>query len=183
MKHLILIFIFGIFIFPPDIPEREQLKPCTPLSTDRAQFSAQVTSDKALFIIPVDARPEWHWRNTTTPANACEYQWAVAVHNNTDYEFGCYLFKWADSEPRQGDFDTLISEAQKTVWENNKTEGRVMNGVFVDVLPCHDRIIITIKGRDNIVKLFSNHPAQVTFKIKLPGKELISKEASVLYQE
>ena len=185
MKHLYLITISSILTLLVITQVKAQgLKPCDPQPTNKARFTALVTSTKAQLTIPVKARPEWEWRAKATPDNACEYMWAVAVRNdNTDYEFGFYLYKWADSKPQRGDFIRLVSEGQKSVWRVTGAGGEIVEGAQVDVLPCDDRIIITIEGQEDVGRIFSSRPAEVTLKIKVPKKKLISETISVVYKD
>ncbi len=45
-----------------------------------------------------------------------------------------------------------------------------------------ERVIITVKGRRNVARLFSGRPAEVTFEMEMPEAQPTSQSVPVAYE-
>lgn len=147
-------------------------------------FVAVVKPDEARFTLPVPARREWKWLQPETKESAREYALDVKVLNEGhEYTFGLFLWKFRGARPRSGTFSSLIEDGQKSVFE--RSQSRLMSIVRdagVKVKQEGDNLVITVRGKKNVARLFSGRPAEVTFEISLPGDSPIIQKVPVKYQ-
>jgi hypothetical protein len=149
------------------------------------QFSAQVFPSEARFVIPITTRARWKWHADSVRDNAREYQISVSVRNNTStYYFGFYMWKYPGSGPRQGDFRALVSAGQSSLFENKDPHHNVIiKNAGVKVEPHSDKLVVKVTGKENVERLFSSRPSEVTFNIVIPDEQDISKKVSVEYRD
>jgi mannose-6-phosphate isomerase-like protein (cupin superfamily) len=148
-------------------------------------FTAVVRRDEARFTLPLPARTEWKWRLPETPSNAREYRMDVTVVNGgREYTFGYYLWKRAGARPGSGSLTDLIKAGQESVFERSQRQlfGIVRDG-GVSVKSEGSAVVIEVRGRKNIERLFSGRPAEVTFKVETLGGAPFSKTVTVNYQD
>jgi hypothetical protein len=155
--------------------------------TDTEPFTAVVAADEAKFVIPVGKRDQWEWNLASTKENLREYSWQVTVENAGEtYEFGYSLFKRPGSQPQSGDLAALIKAGQESLWHVFKNGPRRSGGVIanagVSVSAEGDNVIIRIKGTENVQRLFSSRPEEVTFQMRTEGKRPKTKKVKVTYQ-
>ena len=151
----------------------------------QGSFTAVVQRDRARFTLPITNRAEWNWRLPETPFNAREYRMDVSVNNGgREYTFGYYLWKRIGVRPGSGSLTDLIKAGQESVFERSQTSlfGIVRDG-GVTVKPEGNAIVIEVRGRKNVERLFSGRPVQVTFKVETPGGTPFSKTVAVNYQD
>ena len=146
-------------------------------------YTAVVTSKEATFTIPVKQRDRWTWRRPDTKVNQQEYKMDVTVKNEgNEYTFGFYLWKYHGASPGSGDLSDLISAGQKSLFE--RSPSRMMTIVKNGKVKVHlkgDQVVITLHDKGNIKRLFSSKPADVVFKVKIPGEPDISETVPVTY--
>jgi hypothetical protein len=147
-------------------------------------YSAVVTPKEATFNIPVQQRDRWTWRRAETRDNQQEYRMDVTVKNDgNEYTFGFYLWKYHGASSGSGSLSDLISAGQKSLFE--RAQSRLMTRVKdaeVKVSIKGDIVVITLRDKDDINRLFSSKPADVVFKVKIPGDSDISETVPVTYK-
>lgn len=108
----------------------------------------------------------------------------VTVKNEgNEYTFGFYLWKRSGSAPGSGSLDTLISTGQKSLFE--RAESRLMTiikGADVKVKTKGDVVVISLRGKKDLDRIFSSKPAEVVLKVKIPGDPDIAQTVPVVYQ-
>ena len=152
---------------------------------NQAPFTAHVSKTEAKFVLPVPPRSEWRWRLPETQDNAQEYRLSVAVENGgVKYSFGFYLWKRSGAQPQAGNLSELIKAGQTSVF-GRTPEG--MNSIIRDAgiksRLDQDALVITIRGKENVGRLFSARPAEVTFHIKVPDEAPTTRTVPVTYQD
>ena len=147
-------------------------------------YTAIVTPKEATFTIPVSQRDRWTWRRADTKDNQQEYRMDVTVKNEgNEYTFGFYLWKYHGAAPASGDFSDLISAGQKSLFERSPSRlMTIVKGAKVTVGLKGDSVVITLRDKDEIKRLFSSQPAEVVFKVKIPGDPDINQSVAVIYQ-
>jgi hypothetical protein len=150
-----------------------------------APFTALVTSKEAQFILPVPARPRWRWRLPETTDNMQEYRLDVGVENEgRKYNFGFYLWKRAGATPDSGSFSELMRAGQLSVFGRTPAGmNSIIRDAGIKTKLDKDMLIIAIRGKENVARLFSAHPAEVTFEIKVPDEAPMRKTVQVVYQD
>ena len=151
---------------------------------DPAQFTALVKKDEAVFSLPAPQRDRWVWRRKDTKANAQEYRMDVRLKNeDREYTFGYYLWKREGAGQESGDFQSLIAAGQKSLFE--RTQSRLMTvvrGADVKVKVKDGRVLIQLRDKDDLKRLFSSKPTEATFRIKLPDEAEIVQKVPIVYQ-
>ena len=149
-----------------------------------AHYSATVKGDEARITLPAPQRPSWSWRRRETRDRSREYMFAVNVRNEgREYSFGLYLWKFPNSLPGRGGLSALLEAGQESLFERAPNGHRVIvrdGGVRVR----HDgeRIIITVKGRRNVARLFSGRPAEVTVETEVLDQQPTTQAVPVTYE-
>ncbi|SRR6266404_7971159 len=156
-----------------------------PQASVEEQFSALVFPSEALFVIPITTRARWRWHADSVRDNAREYQMSVSVRNNgTAYDFGFYMWRHAGTKPHEGDIKALVSDGRSSLFEKKDPRHNVIvKNAGVKVEPHSDKLVVRVKGRENVERLFSSHPSEVTFNIVIPEEHDISKKVSVEYRD
>ena len=152
---------------------------------NQAPFTALVTKTEAQFVFPLPVRSLWSWRQPATKDNAQEYRINVTVQNDErKYAFGFYLWKRSGAVPQSGTLSELIKAGQASVFGRNSA-GRfeIIREAGIKLKLAEDRLVVLIRGRENVERLFSSHPSEVTFEIKLLDEALISQTVPVVYQD
>lgn len=146
-------------------------------------YSATVKGDEARITLPAPQRPSWSWRRRETRERDREYMFAVNVRNEgREYSFGLYLWKFPSSLPGRGGLSALLDAGQESLFERTPNGRRVIvrdGGVRVR----HDgeRIIITVKGRKNVERLFSGRPPEVTVETEVLDQQPTTQAVPVTY--
>jgi hypothetical protein len=106
------------------------------------------------------------------------------VNGGREYTFGYYLWKRAGARPGSGSLSDLIEAGQKSVFERSQSRlfGAIKDG-SISVKTEGGGLIIEVSGRQNVERLFSGRPAEVTFKVESPGGAPFSKTVAVNYQD
>ncbi|HEX8721551.1 MAG TPA: hypothetical protein VF736_13030 [Pyrinomonadaceae bacterium] len=149
-----------------------------------AAYTATVKRDEARFTFPAPQRAVWRWRRSETKERAREYEMSVRVKNGgQEYSFGYYLWKFPGATERRGGLSELIDAGQESLFERS-TPGRmtVIRDAGVEVRHDGERVIITVKGRKNVERLFSARPAEVTFETVVPEATPVSQAVPVTYE-
>lgn len=149
-------------------------------------YTAVITRDVARFTLPVPARAEWKWRLPETRPNAREYRMMVSVVNKgREYIFGYYLWKQAGATPASGSLSDIINAGEKSVFEGSPQSRLLkhLTDVDVSVKPEGGGVVIEVRGRKNVKRLFSGRPGAVTFNVDTPGGSQVSKTVAVNYQD
>jgi hypothetical protein len=110
---------------------------------------------------------------------------SVSVRNNTStYYFGFYMWKFPGSGPHQGDLRALVNAGQSSLFENKDPHHNVIiRNAGVKVEPHSDKLVVKVTGKENVERLFSSRPSEVTFNIVIPDEQDISKKVSVEYRD
>ena|SRR5690349_25011892 len=148
-------------------------------------YSAVVTSKEATFTIPVQPRARWVWRRADTKDNQQEYQMDVKVKNEgNEYTFGFYLWKYHGASSASGDLSDLISAGQKSLFERAQTTHlmTIVKDAQVKVGLKGDAVVISLRAKDDIKRVFSSKPAEVVLRVKIPGDPDISETIPVTYK-
>ena len=155
-----------------------------PTAQQVSSYKAVVTPREATFTIPVRQRDRWTWRRPDTKDNQQEYQMTVMVKNEgTEYTFGFYLWKYHGAASGSGDLSDLISAGQKSLFERAPSRlMTIVKGAQVKVTLKEDAVVISLRDKDYIQRLFSSKPADVLFKVKIPGDPDISETVAVTYK-
>jgi hypothetical protein len=156
-----------------------------PQTTANDQFSALVLPSRAQFVIPLTPRGRWQWHTDNIRDNAREYQMSVSVRNNgITYFFGFYIWKYPGSRPHQGDIKALVRAGQSSLFQNMDPHHNVIiKGAGVTLEPHSDRLVVKITGKENVARLFSGRPPEVTFDLVIPEEQAISKKVAVEYRD
>ena len=108
----------------------------------------------------------------------------VTVKNEgNEYTFGFYLWKFHGASPGSGDLNDLISAGQKSLFE--RTQSRLMwivKDARVKVTLKGDVVVISLRDKDYLKRLFSSKPADVLIKVKIPEDPDISETVPVTYK-
>jgi len=108
----------------------------------------------------------------------------VTVKNEgNEYTFGFYLWKYHGASTASGDLSELLSAGQKSLFE--RTPSRLMTivkKVEVKVGIKGDLVVITLRDKNDIKRVFSSKPAEVLFRVKIPGEPDISETVPVTYR-
>jgi ABC-type phosphate/phosphonate transport system substrate-binding protein len=157
--------------------------PQAPAPTDEG-FSATVTPSEAKFTLPAPTRKRFEWHLETMRPNEQEYRMHVVVENEGQhYTFGFYVWKSRVSKPGSGDLSDLLKAGQKTIFVRTPSSMHMIARTPVITVTQKDReIVITIRGKDEIARLFSGRPKNVVFEVALPGDPPISKTVAVTYK-
>jgi len=151
---------------------------------DQTQFSALVKKDEAVFSLPVPERKRWTWWRKETKANAQEYRMDVTVKNEgREYTFGYYLWKREGAGQESGDLESLIDRGQKSLFE--RTEARrmtIVRDANVKVKMKDKNLVIQLRGKDDLKRIFSSRPSEAIIKIKLPEEAEIVQKVPIVYQ-
>lgn len=151
---------------------------------DQTQFSAVVNKDEATFSLPVPSRDRWVWRRKETKPNGQEYRMDVTIKNDDrEYTFGYYLWKREGSGQESGDFASLIAAGQKSLFE--RTEPRrmtIVRNADVKVKIKDTRLVIQLRDKDEVKRIFSSRPTEATFKIKIPNEPEVVQKIPIVYQ-
>lgn len=147
-------------------------------------YTAVVTTKEATFTIPVRQRDRWTWRRPDTKDNQQEYRMDVTVKNEgNEYTFGFYLWKFHDTAAGSGDLSDLISAGQKSLFERAPSRlMTIVKGAPVKVTLKGDAVVISLRDKDYIQRMFSSKPADVLIKVKIPGDPNISETVPVTYK-
>ena len=179
---LILAILFA-GLFTNSAFAQEGSRAITPPPTDEG-FSATVTPSEAKFTLPAPTRKRFEWHLETTRPNEQEYRMHVMVENEGQhYTFGFYVWKSRVSKPGSGDLSDLLKAGQKSIFAPALRGMHLIARPPVITVTQKDRsIVITIRGKEEIARLFSGRPNEVVFEIRLPGDSLISKTVAVTYK-
>lgn len=129
-------------------------------------YTATVKSGEARFTLPVPRRPEWRWRRGETKERGREYMMGVKVSNEgREFSFGFFLWKFPGATPGRGSLSALIDAGQESLFERAPNgHNIIVRDAGVKVRAEGDRLVITVKGRKNVARLFSGRPAEVKFE-------------------
>jgi hypothetical protein len=161
---------------------------CGAAAAARAQsagaYTATVKRDEARFTLPAPQRPDWRWRRPESKERAREYMMAVKVSNGgRQYSFGFFLWKFPNSTPGRGSLSSLIDAGQESLFEHaSNGHNLIVRDAGVKVRQDGERVIITVKGRKNVERLFSSRPAEVTFETAILDEPPTSQAVPVVYE-
>jgi hypothetical protein len=85
--------------------------------------------------------------------------------------------------PQSGTLSELIKAGQVSVFGRNAA-GRfeIIREAGIKLKFAEDKLVVLIRGRENVERLFSGRPSEVTFEIKLPDEAPTSQTVPVIYQ-
>ncbi len=153
-------------------------------SGDAAEYAAVVKKDEARFTMPVPERARWRWRMKETRQGSREYAFDVKVNNQgQEYSLGLFMWKSPTSSEGSGDFSSLLDAAQKNLFVHTAAGLNVIVRDVPVAARYHDgQLILTVKGRKNVERLFSGRPSEVTFETFMPGVPPTSQAVAVVYE-
>ncbi|MBA2733969.1 MAG: hypothetical protein H0U54_13950 [Acidobacteria bacterium] len=182
-------FCFALLSVPPAVELNAQqsnsLRWQSDASNNLTPYVALVTKNEARFILPVPIRSDWRWRLPATKDNAQEYRLDVSVENEgRKFAFGFYLWKRSGALPEAGSFSDLIKAGQTSVFGRTPAGmNSIIREAGIKLKLDKNMLIIIIRGQENVKRLFSGRPSEVTFAIKLPGETPTTQTAPILYQD
>ncbi|HEX8282783.1 MAG TPA: hypothetical protein VF588_05490 [Pyrinomonadaceae bacterium] len=147
-------------------------------------YTAVVKAGEARFTLPAPQRPEWRWHRSETKENAREYMLSVKVVNEgQEYTFGFFLWKFPGARPQSGNLSSLIEAGQESLFVRapNGHNG-IVRDAGVKVRRDGDRVVITVKGRKNVARLFSGRPAEVKIETQILDEPPASQTVPVVYE-
>jgi len=108
----------------------------------------------------------------------------VTVKNEgNEYTFGFYLWKYQGAVSGSGDLNDLISAGQKSLFERTPSRlMRIVKDAQVRVALKGDSVVISLRDKDYIKRMFSSQPSDVLFRVKIPGDSDISETVPVTYK-
>jgi hypothetical protein len=109
----------------------------------------------------------------------------VTVKNEgNEYTFGFYLWKYRGASSASGDLSDLISAGQKSLFERAPATRlmTIVKDAHVKVSLKGDAVVISLRDKDDIKRVFSSKPAEVVFRVKIPGDPDISETIPVTYK-
>ena len=134
--------------------------------------SAIVRPTEAVFNVPVEARPEWRWHLTETPADLREYRWEFQVTSaGRLYQFGYSLFRRAYRPTGRGPLAALLAAGQRSLWYE-RPDG---NWVVIPTRAIQaeargeDRVIIRVQSGAAVAELFRDRPSHIRLLVLVPG--------------
>jgi hypothetical protein len=151
---------------------------------DASAYTAVVRKDEARFTMPVPARDKWKWRMKESRERAREYAFDVKVVNEgQEYTFGFFLWKNPNSSQGSGSFSSLLEAGQKDLFQHTSAGlNTIVRNAGVSARQKDGRLVITVRGRRNVERLFSGRPAEVTFQTEIPGAPPTSQSVAVVYE-
>lgn len=152
---------------------------------DAATYKAVVGKDEARFTMPVPARKSWKWHVPETRTSMREYMLSVKVLNEgQEFSFGFYLWKFPNSRPGAGRFSALLEAGQQSLFARASSgHNLIIRDAGVKARQEGDNLVITVKGRKNVARLFSGRPAEVVFQTELLGEAPTSQTVPVKYED
>ena len=134
--------------------------------------SAIVRPTDAVFVIPVDARPEWRWHLPETRADLREYRWEFQILSaGRLYLFGYSLFRRADRQTGRGPLAALLRAGQRTLWyERPDSMWAVIPTRAIEAeARGEDRVIIRVQSAAAVAELFQDRPSHIRLLVLVPG--------------
>ena len=117
----------------------------TAATSDGASYRAIANPARASFWFPKPEPRTWYWHNPDVPGNNQEFGWTVTVVNGgSSFEFGFFLYKFADSVPATGDLSALLGAGQMSVFAE---DGRVLPEARVDVSIQEEGLLLGAAGQ------------------------------------
>lgn len=153
-------------------------------SNAAAGYAATVKGSEARFTLPAPQRPEWRWHKRETKERGREYMMAVKVSNEgREYSFGFFLWKFPGATPSRGGLTSLVDAGQESLFER-APNGRniIVRDAGVKVREYGDLLVITVKGRKNVERLFSGRPAEVKIETAILDEPMTSQTIPVTYE-
>jgi voltage-gated potassium channel Kch len=125
--------------------------------------TAEVTSDKATFTIPVEKRSVWHWHVKSTPFDAFEYSWEVSPKGISEISsFGLSVWKNGNQSPEQGNLSQLIRAGQGSIWAPTPAGGgRLIGNVTVTATRQDSAVEITLVEQPVVKEFLQKRPPLV----------------------
>jgi hypothetical protein len=165
--------------------QADSLKWQSDASSNLTSYTALVTKNEARFVLPVPIRSEWRWRQPATKDNMQEYRLDVSVENEgRKFAFGFYLWKRSGALPEAGSFSDLIKAGQTSVFGRTPAGmNSIIREAGIKLKLDKNMLIIIIRGQENVERLFSGRPSEVTFGIKLPGEIPTTQIVPIVYQD
>jgi hypothetical protein len=165
----------------PAAPIAFALLVCWPVVVKAQAPRVIVTPSAVLVTVPVDSST-FHWNIATTPLEALEYEWQVAVINrDRRYAFGFSLFRGAQARPRSGDLDALLRAGQATVWRLTDSGGTALPDWDISVAAEPNVLQIVVRGAEAVKTLFGGQPRTVSLRSLTPAGRS-EQPVSVEYQ-
>ncbi|PYV18229.1 MAG: hypothetical protein DMG07_04335 [Acidobacteria bacterium] len=147
------------------------------------EYRATVTPTEARFVFPVGEKETWHWDLTDTSDNQREYAWTVGVETGGEsYDVGFTLFKFHGAKPDRGTLSQLLNAGQTNLWVVKDDGGTVVEG-RVEAEARDDSVIVVIRDKNVLDRLFSRKPAAVKFEARTPEGGRSTQEVKVAYPE
>lgn len=166
----VVLLLGGLACSRPGLPETSPAtRPDVPvLILD----SAIVRRTEAVFVVPVDPRPEWRWHLTQTPADLREYRWEFQITSaGRLFQFGYSLFRRADRPTRSGSLAALIAAGQRSLWYEQPDSMWVVVSTRAIQAEARgeDRVVIRVQGEAAVTDVFQDRPAQIRLLVLVPG--------------
>jgi ligand-binding SRPBCC domain-containing protein len=134
--------------------------------------TAVVRGQAAQFIFPLPNRQTWTWNMKETTDNYQEYSWDISLagpESSSTYNFGLYLFKFANSKEVTGSIDQLIADAQTSVWDQSSS---VRKDLIVESTIENQKLVITVSDKKTFSELFSQNPTIAYCRVNTPYQDI-----------
>lgn len=106
----------------------------------------------------------------------------TVINEGKEYTFGIYLWKHPGALPHTGAFSDLLRAGQVSLFERSQSRlMTIIKDAGIKVKQEDDHLVISIRGKKNVERLFSGHPVEVTIKIALPDDPPTSTVVPVKY--
>jgi len=121
-----------------------------------AGATAEVTLNKATFVIPVEPRATCRWHLESTPFNAFEYDWSIS---QGDRSFGFSVWKKGDAPPKQGNLSQLVEAGQGSIWEPTSAGGgRLLGEIGVTAVQQGSALELVLSDQSILKELLEKRP-------------------------
>lgn len=163
-------------------------------------FKATATTDEARFVFPLEKKDVWEWnvKNVQRPQSPADYVFRVSVGGPFASMPGVRERDAAfldashsiEGQPQSGDLGTLIAaiKVKATRYHITQTAPNTyfftnteIGGVSAELL-C-GKLVLSIRGQQNIHNLLLDQPERVSFFAIQPGKDRVEQDVRVTYDK
>jgi len=141
------------------------------------KWSAIVADEQATFTFPPAMRTEWSWYNADTPVDRLEYTWSISIGDEeSGYEFGPSLFRFAEARTTNGTLEELLEICQHDLWQVSKGGGENI-GPYGDATLIKGQVSVSVYDPKRMKLLFESKPKSVYMTITTPEFSIRQKVA------
>lgn len=142
-----------------------------PLPSAPTAFTAVVRSAEARFVFPTSVRRDWNWPQVPpTPADPARFAWGVTVvDGDSAYLVGAATYQAHHPAPLAGLEDVVRAAVADlaAIAPHGHVQQKVRDA-DVRVHTVDGRVVITLRGRATVARVFAARPARVRFGVLAP---------------